>query len=314
MQMRQLAIIIPFFQGDSFIEECLQSIVDSPPTLVTSFRIYLVDNNSEPSRHQALFASIKELQQVKTKAAIGFGRACNIGAYKAMEEGADVLLFLNQDTRLQADMLDQLLACAGKEQGLQVFSPMILEYDSDRAMEMVVQSYLSAHPNLQEDLKTGDLQERYALPTIGAACILLHQSVIQQIGLFDPVFYLYAEDYDFFRRLAEAEGQLFLVPTAKLHHMAGLHRSEEEFAKKRYLHYLKAQVIKSLRYEGRKQAMRKSLRWTYGVFRRQGLGASFGLLRHALRSLLWNRSSIEAKDTSSLQRRISDQLQQDLLA
>ena len=55
---------------------------------------------------------------------------------------------------------------------------------------------------------------------IGAA-MLVRRRVIEQIGLFDPLFFMYSEETDWQKRIASAGGKVSFCPDAVITHIGG---------------------------------------------------------------------------------------------
>ena len=308
----KVAVIIPFYNGDQYIKRCIESINITKPN---SIRVYVVDNNKKTSSLVTFFNSIHEVKYIKTKPAIGFGRACNLGALIAISEGYEYLVFLNQDTTLKEDTLNILFEYAiNLSDQLAVLTPMILEYNSNQPMQLVHDAYLSKNKGYLKDYHHNTVKEMYSLPTIGAACIMVSKRVIKAIGLFDPVFYMYGEDYDFFKRLYRKGGTLFLIPFAKVHHFAGINITEKALAKSRDIEYGIAQVIKQIRYSSLHQGTREFCVQSYSLARHYELVVLLRFLFRGLSRVLLNIKSILDTCPSAIKRRIEMQSNYDTLS
>jgi GT2 family glycosyltransferase len=54
-----------------------------------------------------------------------------------------------------------------------------------------------------------------------AACLLVRRSAIDQIGFFDPDYFMYGEDLDLCYRLKRGGWKIYFVPTATAVHIKG---------------------------------------------------------------------------------------------
>ncbi|HWH28437.1 MAG TPA: glycosyltransferase [Mycobacteriales bacterium] len=65
---------------------------------------------------------------------------------------------------------------------------------------------------------------------MSGSCMLLRREAFEQVGRFDESYFMYCEDMDLCRRLAEAGWQNVYVPTAVVTH-AGGHATQREPAR-----------------------------------------------------------------------------------
>lgn len=102
-----VSMIIPAFNHRDATIRCLQSLVDTWPTSLSS-HVIVVDDGSSDSM-AALLSRIPWIDYVHSSSNEGFIHACNIGA--AVARGR-YLLFLNNDTIVQNATLDYLVMTA----------------------------------------------------------------------------------------------------------------------------------------------------------------------------------------------------------
>lgn len=260
LKNQKIGVVIPFYQGDTFILECIDSLENALLPKNFILQIIITDNNSQKSNYEKKLRLKKNITYLKTKPAIGYGRACNIGAQKAIEIGSDFLCILNQDTIVDQDMLINLLEICLPEQDDLVCSPMIFNYDFIHPMEMVVTDYLLKNKAFLKNSFPNKLKSSYEIPTIGAACIFMHKTVVGKIGLYDPLLYHYGEDYDFFKRLKRVNGKLLMVPGAKLAHRASMNEVDPQKRWRNKELYEEAQLIKFIRYKNQKGYLKKTIK------------------------------------------------------
>ncbi len=101
------SIIIPNWNGQDLLAQCLPSVVESVGTTPGSHQIIVIDNASADesvSFIQGNFPSVLVLAQPKN---LGFAGACNIGAAAARGK---YLVFLNNDMKVESGFLTALLS------------------------------------------------------------------------------------------------------------------------------------------------------------------------------------------------------------
>lgn len=254
-----MGIIIPFFNGEKYLLKCVTSILEDCSD-EDQVEVFIVDNDR--NRGRQVLATVRTwpgVRVIETVPALGFGRACNAGAEVAINDGCEYLIFLNQDTIIKKGTISCFESALSEHSSREVFTPMIYEYDFSQLMLLTIAAYLTQNVEYFSDTFHGKMKKKYELPTVGAVCIALHSDLIDKIGLFDPVFYMYGEDFDFFKRLNVYGGKLFLLTEPAVSHIGGLNELNGPIRQFGSLHYMQAQVVKALRYENHARALKKLL-------------------------------------------------------
>lgn len=215
----EIGIIIPFHNGDEVIGRCLESIAASS---LAGARVYLVDNSSRKTQVAAIAGRFPFVQILATAPALGFGRACNHGAATAVAAGAQVLVFVNQDTVLAPDCLGELVRALQEHRDLALVAPLNWSMDFDHLEEGFTRFYLGRCSRLITDAVRGKLQPLYRVDAVPGSCIALPVRVYQRLGLFDEIYFMYAEDDDLCRRYRNAGGEIAFVTAAHVGHVNAL--------------------------------------------------------------------------------------------
>lgn len=234
-----LAVVIPYYYGYKYLEKCLLSMFNEEVPF--TYRVFIINNSGCDLRNYSNEYPNKILIVVP-KENIGFGRACNLGVHIACNEGISNYLILNQDSYWAKGSFCAFVENIITNKNCLLF-PMIYDYDSVFKSDLIVNNYLA---NL--DLDKIDKQDKVELNNFPGTCMGFNQDLVDQIGLFDPVFYFYAEDYDLCQRALKSNIRLIILPKICLHHMSGLKDKivlEESIRETRYK---VAQVLKKLRY------------------------------------------------------------------
>ncbi len=122
LNFSKIAVVIPFYEGEVYIKQCVVSLQKEQ----VSCSIYIIDNSPSPSQLLARWA-IEGVTIVRTQPKIGFGRACNVGAYRAVADGAEVVIILNQDTVVAPNFIEYLTRpLLQSELGISV--PLVFDY------------------------------------------------------------------------------------------------------------------------------------------------------------------------------------------
>ena len=218
--MPTVGIVISNYNGWQDTVQCLQSLQKQT---FTDFEIILLDDASPNDSVAQLRAHLPQntvfLPQSQN---LGFAAANNVGIRRALADGCDWVLLLNNDTVAAPDFLQNLLANtpAGA-----VSCPKMLFLDPpdeiwfaggalDRATGKV--KHLGGH---QKDGPAFSQPQQVSFITF--CCVLLPRAVIERVGFLDETLFMYCEDVDYCLRLADAGVPLWFLPQAKIWHKAG---------------------------------------------------------------------------------------------
>ena len=218
--MPNVGIVISNYNGWQDTVQCLESLQKQT---YRDFEIILLDDASTNDSVQQLQKHLTENTVfLPQEANVGFAAANNVGMRRALADGCDWVLLLNNDTVAAPDFLETLLreTPAGA-----VSCPKMLFLDPpdeiwfaggelDRATGKV--RHLGGHE------KDGPaFAEKKQVSFITFCCVLLPRQVIEQVGFLDETLFMYCEDVDYCIRLADAGVPLWFLPDARIWHKAG---------------------------------------------------------------------------------------------
>ncbi len=218
--MPNVGIVISNYNGWQDTVQCLESLQKQT---YRDFEIILLDDASTNDSVQQLQKHLTENTVfLPQEANSGFAAVNNVGMRRALADGCDWVLLLNNDTVAAPDFLENLLreTPAGA-----VSCPKMLFLDPpdeiwfaggelDRATGKV--RHLGGHE------KDGPaFAEKKQVSFITFCCVLLPRQVIEQVGFLDETLFMYCEDVDYCIRLADAGVPLWFLPDARIWHKAG---------------------------------------------------------------------------------------------
>ncbi|MGU3327211.1 glycosyltransferase family 2 protein [Methylobacterium mesophilicum] len=146
----------------------------------------------------------------------GYGRANNIGV--AAAETAERVLVVNPDVVLQPGAVDALLAAAAAWPDAGLLAPRLVEPDGRFFYQArsLLAPYLP-NPGGRPALPEGDA----CAPFLSGACLMIARALFLDLGGFDPNIFLFYEDDDLCRRVADAGRALVHVHGAVALHGRG---------------------------------------------------------------------------------------------
>lgn len=176
--------------------------------------VFVVDNASRDG--SADVAEAWGATVVRGRVNAGFGAASNRGAGLG---SAELVLFLNPDAVIDADSLERLVQVVHADPRIGVVSPRLVYPDG--SLQRVQWPYPSATVAWREAVGLGPGGENASDGFVIGACFLVRREAFEAVGGFDVRFWLYGEEADLCRRIADLGWTIRRVPSAIAVHAGG---------------------------------------------------------------------------------------------
>jgi len=181
--------------------------------------VLLVENSSDKAIIQKIRTQFPDLEIIENKKNLGYAGGNNIGFQKALESGADYIFLLNNDLRLEKDVLNKCVSAMEKSPGCGACQPVIVTFnDEERVWSAGTQLYFG-YPRLYlketKLRKNGIITSPFGL--VGCA-ILFRRTALQQTGLFDESLFLLHEETDWCIRAKKLNFSLLIISNAIVYH------------------------------------------------------------------------------------------------
>jgi len=213
-----LSIILLNWNTEQLTLECLRSLTRMD---YSNLQIILVDNGSRDGTLTAIEAEFPRITLIRHSHNLGFTGGCNAGVRRALADGSDYIMLLNNDTEVAADMLQILVNFAESDPHIGIVGPLLYYYD-DAVRIWSAGIYVDYATGQSHSLRDGELDDGAYLPyQVDAVCgcgLLVKRTVIEGIGLLDDRFFAYYEETDWCARARNAGYQIWIVPQAKVWH------------------------------------------------------------------------------------------------
>jgi GT2 family glycosyltransferase len=239
MKSPKVYIIIINWNGLKDTIECLESVLQLN---YDNFKILVVDNGSSDDSYNSISGKFPEIEIIGNKSNMGFTGGNNIGIKHAMNNEADYVWLLNNDTVVGSEVLSNLISNARGYDDFGLASPVINYYDSPHCMQYCG-SYIDwykfeiVHATDVDALHQWDVGRRKNLCLWGTA-LLISRNLIDNIGCFDDNFFAYYEDFDFSLRSLRAGFTNMMVTEAVIQHKNPLPNATELLRSPAYYFYL----------------------------------------------------------------------------
>ena len=220
------------------LEKCLQSLsrAQSQP------HVHLVDNSPKDELRVALslypYATYTHLPSNP-----GFGSAHNVALRQALTGGSRYHLVLNADVYFDYDVLSPIIEYMERNPHVGQLMPRVLNTDGSiqRLCKLVPSpcdlflrrfgGKASVANNRRFELHDSGYDKIMFVPYLSGCFMFLRTSVLDEVGFFDERFFMYPEDVDLTRRIAECYDTIFFPQVSVFHeHGAASRKSLRMFA------------------------------------------------------------------------------------
>lgn len=232
-------VIVLTYNGKRWIDNCLNSVLK---TNYSNFKVLVIDNASKDGVAKYIEKKFPQVMLIKNKKNYGFARGNNIGIKFALRNNADYIVLLNQDTKVDPNWICELIKVSEKDKQIGILSPMQYDYDGKNIDRNFLNNILKFQTNFIADQAKNKIEGVYDTNKIIGAAMMLTRKIIEEIGLFDQMYFLYAEEEDFCRRALFHGFRIVIVTTSRIQHWHSLVR---DFGKSKKIasHFLKSQCI-----------------------------------------------------------------------
>ncbi|MDX1630324.1 MAG: glycosyltransferase family 2 protein [Thermoanaerobaculia bacterium] len=216
------AIVLSYDGRDVTLQalESLTALAHEPLQLV------VVDNGSVDGTREAVEAGFPGVVVVRSEENLGPAGGVNLGLRWALVRGFDYYLVLNNDIEVAPDMVGEMLIVAERDPEIGIVGPKAYYYeDRNRiwaAGDLIQFRESVTKPRGHREIDRGQYDRTEEVPYVNGCAMLIHRRVLEDVGLWDPIYFLSVEDADFCMRAKRAGYSCWYAPRARLWHMVSV--------------------------------------------------------------------------------------------
>ena len=237
--MLELGVVIVTWNVRDLALQALQSLIaDLEQSPFKAFEVVVVDSASHDGTAEAVRAAFPQVSVIAHEENLGFGAGNNLGiAYlQAEHPGLRAVYLLNPDTITQPGATWALYEALFDEAEVGLVGARLTfgdgSFQHGAFMFPGLRQLWSEFFWIPGRWREGTFNGRYPLHlyqssqpfdvdfTLGAT-MMLRSEVIDQTGMFDPGFFMYAEEVDWAWRIRKGGWRVQCVPAAHVVHLGG---------------------------------------------------------------------------------------------
>ena len=213
-----VSVVILNYNGKKFVEKCLESV---SKTNYPTFEVIFVDNASRDDSVklvQKTFRRYPWLLIIQNSKNEGFAEGNNIGVKYAQGK---YLVFLNIDTEVDHNWLSELVRVMESDPRIGIAqSKLLLMYNHKRIDStggfLKLRGFSRLRGHQEED--QAQYSEVDDIFFASGASMIVRKEVLDEVGLFDPKFFMYSEEVDLCWRVWIRGYRIVFVPTSVVFH------------------------------------------------------------------------------------------------
>ena len=212
-------IIVLNWNGLDLTVACIESLKKCD---YDNYRLLVIDNCSSDGSDAALKPAYPWLTIIENDRNIGFTGANNIGMRYALEQGAEFVWLLNNDTEVAPDCLSLLVDELTHFENVGMISPILYYFDDPNRVQFCG-SYLDRSTFFLVYPENKVTAPESCFVTGDSVCLwgtalLLKRSLIEHVGYLNDNYFAYWEDTEYSMRVLEAGFQGRVCTAAALYH------------------------------------------------------------------------------------------------
>jgi GT2 family glycosyltransferase len=236
-----VGIVVVDYNGLDDTLRCLSTLRDtSYPNLI----VFVVDNASENDNASGVAAAFPDVVVSRNEVNLGFAAGANGAMRRALDAGAEYVLFLNNDALLDVDALDRLVDAMERNERIGVAGPRVRSLNEPGRIQNLGYAYnewfgIPQAVGAGKPVDWAPAKPRQLAWIMGCA-LLARRTLLMATGGFDPDFFLYSEDHYLCKSARNLGYELCLVEGADV-----LHRKTtgSEYSRRHIYHVFVSHLI-----------------------------------------------------------------------
>jgi GT2 family glycosyltransferase len=215
-------VIVLNFNGEHLLPACLDSLAKQTGIEIDTV---VVDNASTDGSAALVAQKYPRVRFLALSKNCGFSAANNVALRDALSRGSEYAILLNNDTFAAPDFISQLLEVIERDPKIAVVCPKIYFAHQPETLwyaggDFSLWTGATRHRGWKE-IDHNQFDHNLKITQATGCAMLVRRSAIQEVGLLDEQFWIYAEDLDWSVRFSKRGYRLAFVPKAHLWHLDG---------------------------------------------------------------------------------------------
>lgn len=186
-------------------------------------RVIAVDNGSIDGSVEAIRAAFPDVTLIEAGANLGYAGGNNLGIRRALEQGSDWVVLVNNDATVGPDLIDGFARTAAARPDAGILAGKVYFQDRPTTIWFAGQRFnlllgYSGKARGYEQADGPEFQEVVDVDRAVGALMAISRPALERVGLFDEDLFAYVEDAELSLRVSRAGFAVVLAPDAHAWH------------------------------------------------------------------------------------------------
>jgi GT2 family glycosyltransferase len=202
---------------------CIESVLASDHR---PLRVLLVDNGSATPCGEELRGRFPGIELLVLPENRGFSGGANRGLTWALEQGADYIHLIGNDSTLASDAISKMVMALEQRPAVGGASPLLLHAESEKRVQFYIGTiernrarHIHHHENLPYQSREWPTAPSEFVPFVA---VMFRRQALEEAGMFDESFSTCWEDYDLCIRFNDAGWPFITVGDAEVVHLGSV--------------------------------------------------------------------------------------------
>jgi len=217
-----------------------------------NYDLIVIDNGSTDDSVRRIKERFPQIKLIETNKNLGYAGGNNVGIKYAMDNKAGYVLIVNNDTELvNPYFVQEMVKKMEEDSSIGIMGPRVLNLGGQ------VQDTILFTPRLLgcikesfdlrfETKKLKDYNMLQRVEAVSGVCWLIKRRVIEEIGLLDEDYFMYAEEQEYCYRAKKTRWKIMYFPVESIVHKKGPNDENKERIYRQYV-YARRNLILFLR-------------------------------------------------------------------
>ena len=218
-QLPLIAVVIVNYNGYEITRACLDSF---KRVTYRNYLLIVVDNASSDDSVKRLEKESPDVHFLPSGYNTGFTGGNNIGLKKAEELGAEYVFFLNNDTVVSENVLDELLAFSSGHPDVGIVGPLTYYFE---AVEIIsfgggeINRNTGMYSQFNKDKTLNQLSDKVIYCSfIEGAAMFMRTALAVEVGGFNDAYFLTSEESELCVRVVDKGYKLAVITSCSVWH------------------------------------------------------------------------------------------------
>ena len=223
LSQTSVAVLLVFYESEEHLDSLFFSLKNQ---LFRNFKIYAIENSKTQTSIAKLCVEYPDAVVLPHQGNIGFAKANNLLAQKAIEDGCEYLFILNPDMELTDNTIEVFFNLLERSRDVAACSSVLL-FGNAKKNEHIIQlfgqkiNYKTQQKEFlfkNQNLSKVDLPEEMEVDFVNGGSLFITSEIVKQVGLFNEDYFMYNDEMDLAYRLKKINKKVVVSSVTKIYH------------------------------------------------------------------------------------------------